>query len=181
MMLAASTALGMSNQRRVTLPNGGEIVRSVFLGEQDKPSAPDPLQPQFYLELGGAPAPTELLSDLDRIEVDLSLYLPDSFTIEIHDERFRWAGDALLKIGQEVQIGGRAAENETKPSEMILIGEVTAIEANYNESGVPTLIVHGYDRARVHTLVHLHQADTAQGVTCLNCPLDWRGTSPLGK
>ncbi len=110
-----------------------------------------PLQPQFYLELGGSPAPTDLLTDLARIEVDLSLYMPDSFTIEIHDERFRWAGDNLLKIGQEVQIGARAAEEERGPSEKLLIGEITAVEANYDESGVPTVIVHGYDRAhRLH-------------------------------
>ena len=48
MVLTVSAAQGFANTRRVTLPNGGEFVRSVFIGTQDKPANPDPHQPQFY-------------------------------------------------------------------------------------------------------------------------------------
>jgi hypothetical protein len=47
-VLTVSAEQGFANSRRVTLPNGGEFVRSVFIGTQDKPAHPDPHQPQFY-------------------------------------------------------------------------------------------------------------------------------------
>ncbi len=108
-----------------------------------------PLQPQLYLKLGGADAPTEMLTDLRRVEVDLSLYLPDMFTIELSDQRLEWVGDARLAIGQEIQIGTRSAEGELDQATALLVGEVTAVEATYHESGVPTVVVHGYDRAHL--------------------------------
>ena len=48
MVLTVSAEQGFANTRRVKLPNGGEFVRSVFIGTQDKPANPDPHQPQFY-------------------------------------------------------------------------------------------------------------------------------------
>jgi hypothetical protein len=47
-VLTVSAEQGFTNSRRVKLPNGGEFVRSVFIGTQDKPANPDPRQPQFY-------------------------------------------------------------------------------------------------------------------------------------
>jgi len=47
-VLTVSAAQGFANTRRVKLPNGGEFVRSVFIGTQDKPAHPDPHHPQFY-------------------------------------------------------------------------------------------------------------------------------------
>jgi hypothetical protein len=47
-VLTVSAEQGFANTRRVKLPNGGEFVRSVFIGTQDKPAHPDPHHPQFY-------------------------------------------------------------------------------------------------------------------------------------
>ena len=47
-VIAVSAGQGFANSRRVKIPKGGEFVRRVFIGTQDKPAIPDPHQPQFY-------------------------------------------------------------------------------------------------------------------------------------
>ncbi|HEX6032701.1 MAG TPA: VgrG-related protein [Tepidiformaceae bacterium] len=110
-----------------------------------------PLLPQLYLNIGGSEVPADLSQAISRIEVDLHLYLPDMFTIELHDEGFRWVEHSLLKIGQVVEVAARPSEDEQRSPTPLLSGEVVSIEATYPESGVPTLIVRGYDLShRLH-------------------------------
>lgn len=110
-----------------------------------------PLQPQLYLTLGGAPVPGDLSDAITTVEVDTHLYLPSMFRIELRDEGFRWVEHAVVKVGQQVEIAGRAAEDEQRTESPLFVGEVVSIEATYPESGVPTLVLRGYDLShRLH-------------------------------
>lgn len=110
-----------------------------------------PLQPQLYLRIGGAEVPGDLSRDIARVEVDMHLYLPDAFTVAVHDSGFHWIEHALVKIGQQVEVAGRASEDEQRASDVLLSGEIVSIEATYPESGVPTLLLRGYDLShRLH-------------------------------
>ncbi len=48
MIQTVSAAEGFANSRHLKLPNGGEYVRSVFMGSQDKPKTPEPNKPTLY-------------------------------------------------------------------------------------------------------------------------------------
>jgi len=110
-----------------------------------------PLQPQLYLTIGGSAVPGDLSDAITTVEVETHLYLPSMFRIQIRDEGFRWVEHALVKVGQEVEISGRASEDEQRGASPLFVGEVVSIEATYPESGVPTLELHGYDLAhRLH-------------------------------
>jgi phage protein D len=110
-----------------------------------------PLLPQLYATIGGAEMPGDLSQAIVRVEVDLHLYLPDMFVIEVHDEGFRWIEHSLVRIGQVVSVAARASEDEQRAPVPIVSGEIVAIEAGYPESGVPTLTLRGYDLShRLH-------------------------------
>lgn len=105
----------------------------------------------FYLKLGGADAPDELMQDLANVEVDDSLHIPDMFTIQIRDARLVWADSDLLKIGQEVEILAKASGDGSEPPKRLLIGEITTVEPDYPYGSAPVVVLRGYDRAhRLH-------------------------------
>src|SRR5690349_13060496 len=91
----------------------------------------------FYLKLGGADAPDDLMQDLANVEVDDSLHIPDMFTIQFRDPRLTWADSDLLKIGQEVEILAKAAGNSSEQPKRLLIGEITTVEPDYPYGSAP--------------------------------------------
>lgn len=110
-----------------------------------------PLLPQLYLKIGGSQVPGELSHAIARVEVDLHLYLPDMFVVELQDEGFRWIEHSLVKIGQAVEVAVRSSEDEQRGSTALVSGEIVAIEAGYPESGIPTMTLRGYDLShRLH-------------------------------
>ena len=130
-----------------------------------------PLQPQLYISFGGSPAPGDLSQAIARLEVDTHLFLPATFSIRLHDEGFRWIEHDMLKIGQEVEISGKASVDEQGTAAPLLSGEVTSIEASYPESGSPTLTVRGYDMAhrlhrgkKVRTFLQMTDSDIAKEI-----------------
>ncbi len=105
----------------------------------------------FYLKLGGADAPEELMQDLANVEVDDSLHIPDMFTLQVRDPRLTWADSDLLKIGQEVEILAKAAGENSQQPKRLLIGEITSVEPEYPYGSAPLVVCRGYDRAhRLH-------------------------------
>ncbi len=109
--------------------------------------------PQFLITINGQAAPPELMWDLIEIVVDDSLHLPDMFIIRLHDGNLRWVDSDLLAVGAEVQISAVTADTAIQPGAgaLLITGEITALEPNFAQTGEPTLVVRGYDRAhRLH-------------------------------
>jgi phage protein D len=109
--------------------------------------------PLFFVTINGRAAPPELLRDVIEIVVDDSLHLPDMFTILLHDGGLRWVDSDLLAVGTEVQITATTADTHIQPGAgaLLITGEITALEPNFAQTGEPTLLVRGYDRAhRLH-------------------------------
>ena len=92
----------------------------------------------------GRPVSGEIMSALESAVVEQSLTLPDMFTITFLDEmRMLLDGGQAFKIGNEieVQIGSKAV-----PAETVINGEITAVEAEHDGTGMYT-IVRGYDKS----------------------------------
>lgn len=114
----------------------------------------DVLISQFFLKFNGQPAPEALMRDIIEVVVDDNLYLPDMFSIHLHDKALQWIDSELLAIGAPVEISAKAGteQGEGADRESLLIkGEITALEPDFTTMGEPTLLIRGYDRAhRLH-------------------------------
>ncbi|MFQ5380403.1 MAG: VgrG-related protein, partial [Dehalococcoidia bacterium] len=98
---------------------------------------------QLYLKLGGSEAPSDLVSQIHSVNVDQSLLIPSMFVLRIQDPEMRWVDSDLFRLGQEVEISARSLDREQA---WLITGDITAIEPEYPEEGVPTVVVRGYDR-----------------------------------
>lgn len=111
------------------------------------------LIPLFELLIDGQQTPPELMRAIVEIVVDDSLYLPDMFTLSIHDDNLQWVDSELLAVGKEVEIKATAAAHgqQSGASDRLIKGEITAVEPNYERTGDLVLLVRGYDRShRLH-------------------------------
>lgn len=114
---------------------------------------PEALIPRFEVTVNKQPAPRELTHAIIEIVVDDSLYLPDMFTLRIHDPFLEWVDSELLSVGSQIEIKATAAApgNQSAATDDLLKGEITAMEPVFDRDGEPTLLVRGYDRShRLH-------------------------------
>lgn len=122
---------------------------------------------QFYLKIGGSNASEELMSNVLEIVVDTSLYVPDMFTLLIQDDDLKWVDDTLFNLGKEVEISVEPADELGGGSKTVLMkGEITALEPDFDAEGKTTLLVRGYNKShRLHrgkqTRTFLKQKDDA--------------------
>ncbi|HAZ44405.1 MAG TPA: type IV secretion protein Rhs [Cyanobacteria bacterium UBA11369] len=111
------------------------------------------------LEIDGQQASPELMNDIIQIIVEESLHLAGMFTLVIKNDYFPgqipmkdrpWRYQDLLKIGASVKIGFISSTTESQDFEdnnqgFVIEGEITAIEAFYNEQSQAPVIIRGYD------------------------------------
>lgn len=121
---------------------------------------------QIFIKINGAPAPEELMAMLEEAVVDSSLHLPDMFTILFQDPRLEWIDNALFKIGNSIEIEVQTGQEQGGLKGKLISGEITALEPNFSDQGLTTLLVRGYDKThRLHrgrkTQTFLKQTDSA--------------------
>jgi phage protein D len=111
------------------------------------------------VQIDGQEAPPELVKDLLEITVEESLHLPAMFTLVIHNsylstvnraEYKEWRHEQLFKIGTEITIGFVSSTTQDsnfkdKTEQNLIEGEVTGIEAHFNEKTEAPIIIRGYD------------------------------------
>lgn len=116
---------------------------------------------QFAQGSGWNPAPPELIKDIVQISIEESLHLPAMFSLVIHnsytptlDRHKPWQhsekGKSLFEIGSKVRLGfisstTRDSNFKESDEDFLIEGEITAIEAHFNEKSEAPIIVRGYD------------------------------------
>jgi phage protein D/phage baseplate assembly protein gpV len=134
----------------------------------------------FTVTIDGRPMTKEMVGSVSRIVVDQNLHLPAMFEIHLRDEQsagvYRWIDKADFKIGGSVVISAEPVPEGKKalPSrgdELLIRGEVTALECEFGEGADTTLIVRGYDQShRLHmgtqttTFTNMSDADIVRQV-----------------
>ncbi|ELS33930.1 MULTISPECIES: VgrG-related protein [Pseudanabaena] len=112
--------------------------------------------PTPILLIDGTKAPDDLSADILQISVEESLHLPGMFTLIINNDYFpgnlepTWKHQSLFAIGKKIKIGFTSSTTEDvdfaqEETEYILEGEITAIEAEFNEKSQAPMIIRGYD------------------------------------
>jgi phage protein D len=111
------------------------------------------LMDHLFIKIDGNDVSAEDMDDLVEVTVDTSLFLPDMFTILLHDEDLHLIDEGPFELGKEVEISAQPEEGGT--SQTLIKGEITAIEPNFDKGTKASLLVRGYDHShRLHRGTH---------------------------
>src|SRR5205807_940512 len=100
------------------------------------------------VEVDGSPLPDQLEVLLEQTIVDDHRHLPDMFLLVFHDAGHDVVKQAHVKIGSKIKIS--APNPSGGGAEVLIDGEVTALEAEYDAGG-SRAVVRGYDGShRLH-------------------------------
>ncbi|WP_414625206.1 VgrG-related protein [Calothrix sp. CCY 0018] len=120
---------------------------------------------QPIVEIGGQPAPPELIKDLLQITIEESLHLPAMFTLVVHNSYYptndkaeyqTWRHEKVFEIGKKVRLGFSSSTTQDQNFNLekkgyLIDGEITAIEVHFNKKSEAPIIVRGYDSShRLH-------------------------------
>lgn len=112
------------------------------------------------VELDGRVLATELDLKLERVVVDTHVFLPDMFVLAFRDPDRDVIETGGFEIGAQAMVA--AAPRGEEASETLLSGEVTAVEAEFDERG-SHVVVRGYDHS--HRLHRGRRTETYRNVT----------------
>lgn len=111
---------------------------------------PAVLLPQFYVKLNGSDVPSDFVSAIEFIEVDISLYMPGMATIQLTDHKLKWVDDASVEVGSDIEISIRetATVGETPPGPTVVFkGKIAALEPTYHADDFSCVtVIRAYDR-----------------------------------
>jgi phage protein D/phage baseplate assembly protein gpV len=86
-----------------------------------------------------------IMDKLEGIDVEMSLGMPDMFTIRFHDDtKFTLIDGTTLDIGKEIEI--EVGDSYNNSLQIIMKGEITALEPIYKDDLTVSLVVRGYDK-----------------------------------
>src|SRR5271165_1223035 len=96
----------------------------------------------FVVEIDGQSLPDDV--DLTRVSVDDHLLLPDAFELTFRDGSRQVLAKSGIAIGSTVTVS--VLPGATMSPRQLVVGEVTALEAEVN-GGASYTIVRGYDQS----------------------------------
>lgn len=102
-----------------------------------------PLTPQIGIKLAGTNVSLELMNTLVEAVVETSLYLPSMFILRFHDDKLELVNDTTFTLGKAIEI--LMTNPSTGSLTSVMKGEITAIEPEFHEEFIATLVVRGYD------------------------------------
>ncbi len=123
---------------------------------------------QLFIKVGGSDVSTELMNVLREAIIDTSLQLPSMFSLTFLDPQLKWVDEAMFDLGKEVQISAQVPGGS---SEVLIKGEITALEPVFSADGKTMLVVRGYDKVhRLHrgkktrTFLKMKDSDIVQKI-----------------
>lgn len=108
-----------------------------------------PISSTCQVTVDGTPLPQDIAGLLTDAFVDDSQRLPDMFTLRFRDVGRTVVAKSGAKIGAKVAISVQTVDAQSPVT--LMVGEVTAIEAEFDSAGTFT-VIRGYDPA--HRLFH---------------------------
>jgi len=98
--------------------------------------------PQFKLEIGGNPLPAALRGSIISLSYQNGIEGADSVDVTIANQGLQWLDNPLLAVDQGVKLSMGYAPNTL---DEIFVGEITAVEPSFPNSGMPTIKVTAHD------------------------------------
>ncbi len=131
---------------------------------------PEPLAlaSQITIKVDGTELDPEVMTRLLSVTVDQHASLPDMFTIRLQDPDLQLIDTGPLDLTKEVEISAETAGGERV---VLIKGEITALEPEFQEGMIARLVVRGYDRShrlfremKSRTHVNKKDSDLAQEI-----------------
>lgn len=97
--------------------------------------------PTFQVRISGVTLSAEVSNQVISLQVDNNLDLADMFTLVLRNADNRLIDSALFDLGKTVEVHVGYGDQLTP----MMLGEISAIEPSFPESGTPTLRISGYD------------------------------------
>ena len=101
-----------------------------------------PLTSQIAIILDGNDVQQQTMEQLLTLVVDQSAHNPDMFVLTFHDPSLEILDNGPFDLTKEVEIAAKKTDGERV---ILMKGEVTALEPNFNEGMTAELIVRGFD------------------------------------
>jgi hypothetical protein len=98
--------------------------------------------PQFKVEIGGDPLPPALRGSIVSLSYQNGIEGSDSVDLVVANQDLRWLDHPLLAVDQGFKLSLGYAPD---PLQEIFVGEITAVEPSFPNSGMPTLKVTAHD------------------------------------
>lgn len=98
---------------------------------------------QVQIKASGRELPAADLERLTRVEVDSSMHLSDSATIEFRDSDYELIEQSAWEIGKPLEV----LMGDSDELAVLFKGEITGIEAAIDPQGLGSVTIHGYDKS----------------------------------
>ena len=100
-------------------------------------------RPDFAVKIEGLTLVADVRNATRSLSYDNNIDAADMFNLQLDNAGLRFCDSALFDVGKDVEIY-MGYEGELQP---MMLGEITAINPSFPQSGAPTLTVSGYDRS----------------------------------
>lgn len=116
------------------------------------------------VKVDGTPLPEEVANLIDLLTIDDHLNLPDKLTIVIRDPSREGLDKSHAKIGARIEVGVVSTGRGATDGDVLFKGEITGLEADYDQSG-QRVVIRAYDQSHRmhrgrHTEAYLGQSDS---------------------
>jgi phage protein D/phage baseplate assembly protein gpV len=99
---------------------------------------------QISIKVDGNDVQHQIMSRVFNLTVDQHSHLPNMFTIHLYDPGLELLDSGPFDLTREVEISSETPDGE----EVVLIkGEITALEPNFEDGMIAELLVRGYDKS----------------------------------
>jgi phage protein D len=115
-----------------------------------------------YLTVDDEPVQSPVIKHLAEVIVDQHSHLPDMFSIRLHDPELKLIDSGPFDLTKTVKIEADTSDGTTVT---LIEGEITALEPEFAEGMVASLVVRGYDKShRLYreskSVAHLNKKDS---------------------
>lgn len=120
------------------------------------------LTSQIYLTVDGTQVQSPEIESLVDVVVDQHSHLPDTFSIHLHDPELKLIDSGLFDLTKPVKI---EADKPDGSKVTLVEGEITALEPEFGEGMIASLIVRGYDKSHrlyreIKSVAYLNKKDS---------------------
>ncbi len=117
---------------------------------------------QVYLTVDDEPVQSHVIKCLAEVIVDQHSHLPHMFSIRFHDPELKLIDSGPFDLTKTVKIEADTSDGTTVT---LIEGEITALEPDFAEGMVASLVVRGYDKSHrlyreTKSVAHLNKKDS---------------------
>jgi len=130
---------------------------------------PSELASQITIKLNGSEVQQSVMTKLASVAVDQHTHMPDMFTLRFHDPGLELLDRGPFDLTDQIEI---EAERQDGEKIVLVCGEITALEPDFNEGMIADLVIRGFDQ-----LHRLYRETTVKLISTLKT-VTWLYKSP---